>query len=124
MGKMTLRELYLAQGIPRRAVQGYEKHGLIRPSGRNDRGHLLYSESTQARIAEIRQFQRFGFTLREIEKLIDAPASTVVMALVRAIAVMEQEQEDKAQAITQAQAKLKQLQEQITTQEDETEETT
>ena len=46
-GMKTLHELCDALGVSRRAVQGYEKAGLVAPSGRNKYGHLLYDEKAQ-----------------------------------------------------------------------------
>lgn len=70
---MTLREICDTYSVSRRAVQGYEKAGLVKPSGKNDRGHLLYDESKQQRIAYIKQWRDLGFTIRETKLLIDAP---------------------------------------------------
>ena len=49
----TLHELCDMLGVSRRAVQGYEKAGLVVPTGRNKYGHLLYDESAQQRVAQI-----------------------------------------------------------------------
>ena len=58
---MTLHELCDAFGISRRTVQGYEKHGLVRATGRNPRGYLLYDLQMQA--------EKFGFQVKEIGTL-------------------------------------------------------
>lgn len=50
MKDMTLREMCNALNISRRAVQGYEKAGLVSASGKNERGHLIYDENAQKRI--------------------------------------------------------------------------
>ena len=81
MEELTLRQLYEKTGIPRRAIQGYEKLGLVCASGRNERGYLLYDTAAMERISEIRQYQRFGFRLREICALIDAPDTVKKTAL-------------------------------------------
>ena len=65
----TLHEVCDAVGVTRRAVQGYEKYGLVAASGKNKMGHLLYHRDTIAKIEEIRQFQKRGFTLKEIAEL-------------------------------------------------------
>lgn len=41
---MTLREICEALEVSRRAIQGYEKAGLVVATGRNKYGHLLYDE--------------------------------------------------------------------------------
>ena len=70
---MTLREICNAAGVSRRAVQGYEKAGLVSALGKNERGHLIYDENTLERIKQIKLFQQLGFTIKEIETYIDAP---------------------------------------------------
>ena len=70
---MTLREVCTATNVSRRAVQGYEKAGLVRASGKTNRGYLIYNEETQERIRQIKLFQELGFSVREIKEIIDAP---------------------------------------------------
>lgn len=65
-GYRTLKEVCEMLGLSRRAVQGYEKAGLIRPSARNKYGHLLYDEITVSRIAGIQYCQKLGFELKDI----------------------------------------------------------
>ena len=65
-GYITLKEVCEMLGLSRRAVQGYEKAGLIRPSARNKYGHLLYDEKTVSRIAGIQYCQKLGFELKDI----------------------------------------------------------
>lgn len=67
---MTLHELCDTFGISRRTVQGYEKHGLVRATGRNPCGYLLYDLQMQTEIQKIHQFQKFGFQVKEIGTLI------------------------------------------------------
>lgn len=58
---MTLREICAAANVSRRAVQGYEKAGLVKPSGKTKRGYLIYDEKTQERIRKIKLYQELGF---------------------------------------------------------------
>uniref|UniRef100_UPI004056AA5B MerR family transcriptional regulator n=1 Tax=Agathobacter sp. TaxID=2021311 RepID=UPI004056AA5B len=83
--RKTLHELCNLLGVSRRAVQGYEKAGLVAPSDRNKYGYLLYDEKALNRIARIRLYQQLGFTIREIKDLIDAPDVVVKGALERQI---------------------------------------
>ena len=69
-GYRTLREITEELGISRRAVQGYEKAGLVKPTARNKYGHLLYDERAVAAMAVIQYFQKLGFGIKDITKLI------------------------------------------------------
>ena len=42
MANLTLQEVCKFTGVSRRAIQGYEKAGLVSATERNERGHLLY----------------------------------------------------------------------------------
>lgn len=67
MCEITLRELCRRTGISRRAIQGYEKYHLISPSGKTNRGYLLYDLQALKRAEEIHAFQEYGFALKEIQ---------------------------------------------------------
>ena len=69
--RMTLKEVCNHVGVTRRAVQGYEKAGLVRAIEKNKYGHLLYDEAAVERIREIKQYQEFGFAVKEIKVLLD-----------------------------------------------------
>lgn len=103
MGEKNLRELCADTGISRRAIQGYEKAGLVSPSGKNKYGHLLYDKETEERIRLIKFYQKVGFTLREISAVIDSPEPVRKEAL-----------EKKSKKLEEWTAELKQLQHTIT----------
>ena len=73
MKDKTLQEVCLAFGVTRRAIQGYEKAGLVSPSGKNERGYLLYDYKCQEKIQQIRLYQQLGFKVKEIKKILEAP---------------------------------------------------
>ena len=66
MKEFTLRELCGLCGVSRRAVQGYEKLGLVCPCGKTDRGYLLYDEQACDRVRYVKSLQNYGFSVREI----------------------------------------------------------
>ena len=84
--EMSLREVCQTLGVSRRAVQGYEKAKLVSASGRTESGYLLYNELARERIKQIKQFQDMGFSIKEIQTIIDAPAQ------VRRAALMHQKE--------------------------------
>lgn len=98
----TLHQLCEEIGVTRRAVQGYEMHSLVKPSAKNKYGHLLYDEQAQKRIAVIKDYQRLGFSLKEIESLIDASDELVTAALERQVVKLQEEHEEKAVLIDMA----------------------
>lgn len=97
MGNMTLKEVEKTLGVTRRAVQGYEKAGIVEASGKTERGYLLYDEYMQKRIGRIKLYQQFGFSIREIKWLIDAPNEMIKIKLENQA---ERLKEEKAQKET------------------------
>ena len=66
--EMTLRELCNALGVTRRMIQRYESYGLVSPCGKTDRGYLLYDDIAYNRAKKVKEYQMFGFTLKEISQ--------------------------------------------------------
>lgn len=91
---MTLHELCDACGVSRRAVQGYETAGLVKPSGRNKRGYLIYDPAAQERICTVRLYQRFGFQVKEIGTLLSLPPEVRKEKLIAQKKLIEKEQAD------------------------------
>lgn len=91
---MTLRNICDTFGVSRRAVQGYEKAGLVSMSGKTERGYLLYNESSQQRIKQIKLFQQMGFTLKEIKDIIDAPNDILKAALEKQVEKLKEQKEN------------------------------
>lgn len=89
-----LREVCTEFNVKRRAVQGYEKAGLVSATGHTNRGYLLYDETAQKRIADIRMYQDFGFTIREIVEIIDASDEQRKAALVNQRKKLKKEKKD------------------------------
>ena len=67
--RMTLKEVCNRVSVTRRAVQGYEKASLVKSIDKNKYGHLLYDETAVEKIKEIKQYQNFGFSIKEIQRL-------------------------------------------------------
>ena len=81
MEELTLMQIKQRYNISRRAIQGYENEGLVRPTGKTKRGYLLYDENATRRILQIKQYQDMGFRVKEIGNVIDASAPVVKEAL-------------------------------------------
>ena len=94
MNDMTLQEMCNTFGISRRAVQGYERAGLVSPSGKNKRGYLLYDEASQEVIKRVKLFQRMGFTIKEIKTLFYAPNNVLKSAFEKQAKKLEEEKKN------------------------------
>ena len=99
LGIKTLQEVCETVGVTRRAVQGYEKRGLVSPTGKNKYGYLLYDSMAQERIALIKRYQKLGFKLREVEELVDAPNYIVKEALLKQVDKLQEDNKEKMELI-------------------------
>ena len=97
--EITLREVCNEMNVSRRAVQGYERAGLVTSSGRTERGYLLYDEDTQRRIKKIRMLQDFGFSIKEIKEYIDAPPEVLKPVLIDKLNILEAERKKLLEVI-------------------------
>lgn len=92
-GIKYLREVCDELKVSRRAIQGYEKAGLVSPTDRNKYGHLLYDDKAQKRIETIKLYQQLGFSIKEITQLIDAPQPVIKQALKKQVVYLKGEKE-------------------------------
>ena len=99
---MTLREICEVLGVSRRAVQGYEKAGLVSATDRNKYGHLLYDEAAMLRIAQIKFYQQLGFSIKEIVNIIDAPSIFVKEVLEQQVEKLKKERTEISELIEKA----------------------
>ena len=53
----SLREICKEVNVTRRAIQGYEKMGLVAPYRKNKYGYLLYGDEEKRRIEYIKLLQ-------------------------------------------------------------------
>ena len=93
MKEMTLREVCESANVSRRAVQGYEKAGLVSASGKNTYGYLLYDTDSQERIKRIKLYQDLRLKIKELKEIIDAPNPVLNKILEERIVKMEEEKE-------------------------------
>ncbi|MBU5431714.1 MerR family transcriptional regulator [Intestinimonas sp. MSJ-38] len=98
----TLRQVCTELKVSRRAVQGYEKAGLVAASGKNKYGYLLYGEPERERIRLVRFYQQLGFRLKEIKELLDADGPVRKATLQAKAAELEKEDIHLRELIRQA----------------------
>lgn len=107
--KFTLREVCENCGVTRRAVQGYEKYGLVSPAGKNERGHLLYDIDAQKRIKEIKFYQDMGLTIKKIADIIDADQELKIQMIYNQIGHKESDIEKERKLIETAYKKIREM---------------
>lgn len=110
MGLITLKEVCSSTGISRRAIQGYEEAGLVKkPCMKNKYGHLLYDQKTVDRIKKIKLYHQLGFQIKEIKKIIDAPAYILRPALEEKVQLLQKGIELENQLMLKVQEIIKEL---------------
>lgn len=58
-------------GLSLRTLRHYDEIGLVPPTGRSDGGFRLYSEADVERLLLIRRMKPLGFSLQEMQELLD-----------------------------------------------------
>lgn len=109
MENKTLKEIHIEFGISRRAIQGYEKEGLVHATSKMERGYLLYDEEMVERIKLIKLYQELGFKVKEIKEIIDAPPDVKKTELKERIGKLKGEKIKMDHLIQQAEKRLEEL---------------
>jgi MerR family Zn(II)-responsive transcriptional regulator of zntA len=71
---LTIGQLAKRTGLRTSALRYYEEQGLLQPATRTDAGYRLYNESAEQTLRFISRAQRLGFSLSEIEQLLQGLA--------------------------------------------------
>jgi len=72
----TIGQLAKAVGVNIQTVRYYERLKLLSPSARRPSGYRLYGQEEERRLRFIKNAQALGFTLHEIEELLDLRVSS------------------------------------------------
>jgi DNA-binding transcriptional MerR regulator len=89
----TVGELSRLAAVTVRTLHHYDEIGLLSPSGRSPAGYRLYDYEDLTRLQEILVWRRLGFSLPEIQGLLDDPAHDRAAALRRQRKLVELELE-------------------------------
>ena len=107
---MRLRELCEETNVSRRAIQGYEAANLVKATGKNKYGYLIYNEEAQARVKAIKTYQLLGFSLREICEMIDAEDAAKLEALKKRLSELTKKSKEVDESITLVKNMIDELQ--------------
>ena len=69
----TVNELATAANISVRTLHHYDAIGLLRPTLITEAGYRLYDEAARERLYLILLFREIGFSLKQIQEILDAP---------------------------------------------------
>lgn len=109
----TLREACEIAQVSRRAIHGYEEAGLVSASQKNKYGHLLYDAGAVQRISQIKLYQKFGYSIKEIQEIIDAPNEIRKEKLEKQLVKLKEDQKQLGTTIRVLQGIIDDLNEQL-----------
>lgn len=98
----TVHEVSELTGTSIRALQYYDRIGLLKPSKRTEAGYRLYSDEDLARLQQILLFRELEFPLRDIKGIIDSPDFDQSRALQQQIELLQLKREHIDNLITLA----------------------
>ena len=108
MATYTIGELARAAGVGVETIRFYERRGLLRQPERGD-GYRRYPESDLARLGFIRRAKVLGFTLAEIDELLDSARLGATDDLVTAARSRVEAVAAQIEALREQQRRLEQL---------------
>jgi len=90
---MTVREVSRLTGVTVRALQYYDRLGLLPPAQVTAAGYRLYDRASLERLQQILLLRELEFPLREIKRILDSPAFDRETALEQQIALLTMKKE-------------------------------
>lgn len=85
---MTVREVSRLTGVSVRALQYYDRIGLLRPAQYTDAGYRLYDGNALETLQQILLFRELEFSLKDIKNIISSPAFDREAALTQQIELL------------------------------------
>lgn len=85
---MTVRQVSALTGVTVRALQYYDKIGLLSPAGYTDAGYRLYDDTALERLQQILLFRELEFSLNEIKAILNRPDFDLQKALMQQIQLL------------------------------------
>ena len=90
---MTVNEVSKLTGVSIRALQYYDRIGLLKPTGYTASGYRLYDDTALDRLQQILLFRELEFPLREIKEIISGPGFDRQKALEQQITLLTMKKE-------------------------------
>ena len=90
---MTVHEVSSLTGVSIRALQYYDRIGLLHPAGYTDAGYRLYDDAALEILQQILLFRELEFPLKDIQRIIQSPSFDRQKALDQQITLLELKKE-------------------------------
>ena len=90
----TIQEVCKLTGASRRALQGYNEIGLLKPTAKNEAGHWLYDDSAIRKITLIQILNESGYTRNKIKEIFNSPQKTLDDAFISAEKKLEEKRRE------------------------------
>ena len=90
---MTVHEVSRLTGVSIRALQYYDRIGLLHPAEYTEAGYRLYDEAALEALQQILLFRELEFPLKDIQQIIQSPAFDRKKALEQQIGLLQMKKE-------------------------------
>ena len=92
MELISIQELTRETGVTVRTLRYYDQIDLLKPSGKTDGGHRLYSERDVVRLQQILFLKEMGFSLKEITNMLVTGELNLKDSLEKQLRFVQEEQ--------------------------------
>ncbi|MBE7104209.1 MerR family transcriptional regulator [Bacillus cereus] len=92
MELISIQELTRETGITVRTLRYYDQIDLLKPSGKTDGGHRLYSERNVVRLQQILFLKEMGFSLKEVANMLVTGELNLKDSLEKQLRFVQEEQ--------------------------------
>ncbi|MBO1623880.1 MULTISPECIES: MerR family transcriptional regulator [Bacillus] len=92
MEMISIQELTKETGVTVRTLRYYDQIDLLRPSGKTEGGHRLYSETDVIRLQQILFLKEIGFSLKEITNMLVTGGFSLKESLEKQLKFVQEEQ--------------------------------
>ena len=92
MELISIQELTRETGVTVRTLRYYDQIDLLKPSGKTDGGHRLYSERDVVRLQQILFLKEMGFSLKEVANMLVTGELNLKGSLEKQLRFVQEEQ--------------------------------
>ncbi|MEN1936891.1 MerR family transcriptional regulator [Paenibacillus sp. 102] len=92
MEMISIQELTKETGVTVRTLRYYDQIDLLKPSGKTEGGHRLYSETDVIRLQQILFLKEMGFSLKEIMNMLMTDELSLKESLEKQLKFVQEEQ--------------------------------